>query len=93
MPDAFSVYNVIVGNPATDFIGLDLGGTFLKAARVAADGVVGRRLRQPVESDSADGLLAQLARAVGLLEEDGQAPAVGLGIPGIVEPETGIARG
>jgi glucokinase len=91
--DAFSVYNVIVGNPAKDFIGLDLGGTFLKAARVAADGVVGRKLRQPVESNSADGLLSQLARAVGLLEEEGQVPAVGLGIPGIVDPETGIARG
>jgi len=87
------VYNVIVESSAADFIGLDLGGTFLKAARVAADGTVGRKLRQPVESDSADGLLSQLARAVHLLEEDGPAPAVGLGIPGIVEPVTGVAHG
>jgi glucokinase len=86
------VYNVIVGTPASDVIGLDLGGTFLKAARVAPDGTVGRRLRLPVESDSADGLLSQLARAVRTLEEEGEAPAVGLGIPGIVEPVTGLAR-
>jgi glucokinase len=87
------VYNVSVQSSATDFIGLDLGGTFLKAARVAPDGEVGRRLRQPLESYSADGLLSQLARAVRMLEEDGPAQAVGLGIPGIVEPVTGLARG
>jgi glucokinase len=86
------VYNVIVGTPALDYIGLDLGGTFLKAARVGADGEVGRRLRLPVESDSADVLLSQLARAVRTLEEEGPAPSVGLGIPGIVEPVTGFAR-
>lgn len=91
--DAISVYNVVVETTGADVIGLDLGGTFLKAARVAANGTVGRRLRQPVESDSADGLLSQLARAVRTLEEDGDAPAVGLGIPGIVEPVTGLARG
>ena len=87
------MYNVSVENAVTDFIGLDLGGTFLKAARVAPDGVVGRRLREPLESDSADGLLSQLARAVGMLEQEGAAPAVGLGIPGIVEPVTGLAHG
>jgi glucokinase len=87
------VYNVSVEGAATHCIGLDLGGTFLKAARVSPDGVVGRRLRQPVETDSADGLLSQLARAVRLLEEGGPAPAVGLGIPGIVQPVTGLAHG
>jgi glucokinase len=87
------VYNVVVESSATDFIGLDLGGTFLKAARVASDGAVGRKLRLPVESDSVDGLLSQLARAVRTLEEEGVAPAVGLGIPGIVEPGTGLAHG
>ena len=87
------MYNVIVERPVSDVIGLDLGGTFLKAARVTPDGVVGRRLRLPVESDSADGLLSQLARTVGTLDQDGEAPTVGLGIPGIVDPATGVARG
>jgi glucokinase len=87
------VYNVTVETTGADVIGLDLGGTFLKAARVSADGTVGGRLRQPVESDSVDGLLSQLARAVRTLEEGGQVPAIGLGIPGIVEPVTGLARG
>src|SRR4030095_13502639 len=80
--------------PSDDFIGLDLGGRFLKAARVAADGAVGRRLRLAVEADaSADGLLSLLARAVRTLEEAGPVPAVGLGIPGIIERVDGRARG
>jgi glucokinase len=76
-----------------DVIGLDLGGTFLKAARVAPDGTIGRRLREPVSARSADELLSQLARAVRILEEDGPVPAVGLGIPGIVERSDGRAHG
>jgi glucokinase len=76
-----------------DVIGLDLGGTFLKAARVAPDGTIGRRLREPVSARSADELLSQLARAVRTLEEHGPVPAVGLGIPGIVERSDGRARG
>lgn len=78
---------------APDVIGLDLGGTFLKAARVTSDGTIGRRLREPVSGSSADELVAQLARAVRTLEEDGPVPAVGLGIPGIVERRDGCARG
>ena len=81
------------GHAAPDVIGLDLGGTFLKAARVAPDGTIGRRLREPVSGDSADDLLSQLARAVRTLEEDGPVPAVGLGIPGIIERKDGCARG
>jgi glucokinase len=81
------------GHAGPDVIGLDLGGTFLKAARVAPDGAIGRRLREPVEGDSADDLLSQLARAVRTLEEDGPVPVVGLGIPGIIERRDGCARG
>lgn len=78
---------------ATDVIGLDLGGTFLKAARVAPDGAITRRLREPVAAASADELVDQLARAVRTLEQDGAVPAVGLGIPGIIERKDGCARG
>jgi glucokinase len=81
------------GHAAQDVIGLDLGGTFLKAARVAPDGTLGRRLREPVSGETADDLLSQLARAVRTLEEDGAVPAVGLGIPGIIERRDGCARG
>lgn len=84
---------VVNGHAARDVIGLDLGGTFLKAARVAADGTIGRRLREPVSGDSADELLSQMARAVRTLEGDGPVPAVGLGIPGIIEPRDGCAHG
>jgi glucokinase len=81
------------GHGAQDVIGLDLGGTFVKAARVAPDGTIGRRLRERVSGGTADDLLSQLARAVATLEEDGPVPAVGLGIPGIIERRDGCARG
>lgn len=84
---------LVNGHLGRDVIGLDLGGTFLKAARVGPDGTIGRRLREPVEAASADALLAQLARAVRLLEADGPVPAVGLGVPGIVDRRDGCARG
>jgi glucokinase len=81
------------GHAGQDVIGLDLGGTFVKAARVAPDGTIGRRLREPVSGETVDELLAQLARAVATLEEDGPVPAVGLGIPGIIQRRDGCARG
>jgi len=81
------------GHAAQDVIGLDLGGTFLKAARVSPDGTIGRRLREPVSGATADDLLSQLARAVRALEEDGPVAVVGLGIPGIIERKDGCAHG
>jgi glucokinase len=67
-------------------IGLDVGGSFLKGARVDRTGRVEARLHQPVAGRSAEDLLDQLVAAVVALEE-GAAPAraVGIGLPGIVE--------
>src|SRR5262245_64000672 len=73
----------------TGIIGLDLGGTFLKGARLDDEGRVLARLHEPVEGETPETLLDQLARAVRHLEaEAGKTAAVGVGVPGIIENST-----
>jgi glucokinase len=74
------------------FAGLDVGGTYLKAARIEESGRVLARLEEPIERESSDGLLGQLARAVKTLEADGPVAGVGIGLPGIVDLGTGRLR-
>jgi glucokinase len=69
-----------------------VGGTFLKGAAVDAAGEVGARLHEPVARDGARDLLGQLADAVRRLEGDRPAVGVGIGLPGIVERDTGRLR-
>jgi glucokinase len=74
-------------------VGLDVGGTFLKGARLDGAGRVLARLHEPIDRTSADGLLDQLTRAVRHLEsEGGPAEVVGVGLPAIVEARTGRVR-
>jgi glucokinase len=70
--------------PSTTYVGLDVGGTFLKGARVDEGGRVLERIHEPVVRDDINGLLDQLVRAVSRLDPAGAARAVGIGIPGIV---------
>lgn len=70
------------------YIGLDVGGTFLKGARIDWAGNVAAQLHEPVASKSSEELLAQLEAAVRSLA--GGDPAslvtgVGIGLPGIVD--------
>ncbi len=74
------------------FVGLDVGGTFLKAARVDGGGRVLRQIREPIRKASAEELLAQFEAAVRTLETEGAVRAVGVGLPGIVERRTGAVR-
>jgi glucokinase len=72
------------------YVGLDVGGTFLKAALVTADGEVRARLHQPIARESAEALLGQLASATAQLESgSGPSAGVGIGLPGIVNRRTG----
>ncbi|MCL4822193.1 MAG: ROK family protein [Vicinamibacteria bacterium] len=76
---------------AAHYLGLDIGGTFLKAARVDAGGQVVERRREPVASGDAGALLAQLetvARGLG-----GAARGCGVGLPGFVDRRTGVVHG
>lgn len=74
------------------FVGLDIGGSFLKGAIVNPSGKVEERLHEPIAKDSLDTLLAQLERAMRGLAGPGGARAAGVGIPGIVEQETARVR-
>jgi glucokinase len=72
------------------YVGLDVGGTFLKGALVTSEGEVLTRLHQPIARESAEALLGQLASATAQLEgRAGPAAGVGIGLPGIVNCRTG----
>ncbi len=74
-------------------MGLDVGGTFLKGARVASDGTIAARLHRPVAKESADALLHQLAQAVAELERGAEpVRAVGVGLPAILDQDGGVRR-
>jgi glucokinase len=75
------------------YVGLDVGGTFLKGARIDETGRVERRIHEPIAHDSAERLLEQLARAVASLGEGVMLRAVGVGLPGIVDHATSRVRG
>lgn len=77
--------------PTLSFVGLDIGGTFLKGAAVNPKGQVLARLHEPVAKDSIDALLAQLESATRSLGGSGTR-AVGIGIPGIVEQGSSRVR-
>jgi glucokinase len=66
------------------FIGLDIGGTYLKGAEIGADGEVGKRLHEPIAKLNAEDLLSQLETAVRSLDGPDRG-AVGVGVPGIVD--------
>lgn len=75
------------------FIGLDVGGTNLKGARIGADGSVLARIHEPIARERGEDLLAQLQRAVGGLSDGLPVAAVGVGLPGIVDHRTSRVQG
>jgi glucokinase len=75
---------------SASYVGLDVGGTYLKGAVVSTDGEVRARLHQPVARDSAVALQSQRASATTQLETgSGPAAGLGVGLPGIVNRRTG----
>jgi glucokinase len=76
-----------------DAIGLDVGGTSLKSARVDASGQVVEHLEEPVCKETQASLLDQMHAAVRRLEAaPGPCSAVGIGLPGIVDIRSGRVR-
>ena len=49
------------------WLGLDVGGSYLKAARISSEGRVLERVHEPIASGSLEALLAQLCAAVAAL--------------------------
>jgi glucokinase len=77
---------------AAEYVGLDVGGTFLKGARIDETGKVLARLHDPIQKESREALLAQFAGAVKTLEKDVPVAGVGIGLPGIVDIGSGRLR-
>ncbi len=78
-------------------IGLDVGGTKIEVAAVLSDGGIAHRRRVATPHDYA-GVLAAIAELVARTEQalggdagDGAA-SVGIGIPGVVSPATGLVK-
>jgi glucokinase len=76
------------------YIGLDVGGTFLKGARIDPEGRILTRLHEPIRKSTSAEILDQLASVVASLEaRGGPCVAVGAGLPGIIEITKGRVRG
>ncbi|HEV2813072.1 MAG TPA: ROK family protein [Solirubrobacteraceae bacterium] len=69
-------------------IGVDVGGTKIAAAALEG-GVLGEVSLTPTETHETDRFLDQLA---GIIAGHGQADAVGIAVPSVVDFETGTAR-
>lgn len=67
-------------------IGIDVGGTNIRAARISSDGRIHDRVTERVISDR-DGFLTQVLRLINDLRDAGTT-AVGIGIPGRIEAGT-----
>ena len=68
-------------------IGIDVGGTNIRAARVASDGQLLERMAEPVATDR-EAFAAQLLRLVETVKDDDPV-GVGVGIPGRVYARSG----
>jgi glucokinase len=72
-------------------LGIDVGGTKLVAATVAADGTVLERRRSRTPARAADELVATLEQLIGELGGDGL--PVGVGVAGMVDPAGRVRYG
>lgn len=67
-------------------IGIDIGGTHLRAARVTMDGTIEEQLRKPSRRDP-EAMLADCLSLIAQLRTP-EVRAVGIGVPGQVDPRT-----
>jgi len=75
-------------------IGVDWGGTKIEAIALADDGQPITRLREATPRSDYEGCLATVATVVSSVEaKAGATGSVGIGIPGSLDPLTGIAKG
>ncbi len=74
-------------------LGIDIGGTKIEAAALEADGTIRARRRQPTPADDYPGIIATVKALVAGIEADlGPATSIGVGIPGMLSPATGLVK-
>ncbi|HEX4191976.1 MAG TPA: ROK family protein [Stellaceae bacterium] len=74
-------------------LGIDIGGTKIEAAALAEDGAIRLRRRVPTPSgDYAGTVAAVTALVAGIEAELGPCESIGVGIPGMLSPATGLVK-
>jgi len=74
-------------------IGIDLGGTKIEGVALDATGVVASRRRVPTPQGDYDGTVRAIVDLVRHLEQEaGSEASVGMGMPGIISPATGLVK-
>ncbi len=73
-------------------IGVDLGGTKIEAMAMDATGLECGRVRVATPRHDYDGTVAAIVQLVGQLEQRHGVASVGVGMPGIVSPATGLVK-
>jgi glucokinase len=73
-------------------IGVDLGGTKIRAGLLDREGRVLERHEAPTPTESQDELLRGLVELVESVREEGVA-ALGVGVPSVIDPRSGVALG
>jgi fructokinase len=74
-------------------IGVDLGGTKIEAVALDADGTIVARQRVPTPRDDYEATVDAIVSLVTRIEREiGRRASVGVGIPGILSPATGLVK-
>lgn len=86
------------GNQMSFLIGVDLGGTNIVAGLLDNEGRLLQKIKQPTEAaQGSDHVIQKIGQTVETLLEQGgasrdQVIAMGMGIPGFLDPEQGISK-
>ena len=79
-----------MATPPDTAVGIDVGGTRIRAGRIARDGTLSAHVIEPVRTDR-PGFTEQVLRLIAETR-DATSAAVGIGIPGRVDPVSGVIR-
>jgi len=74
------------------YIGIDIGGTSIKAGRTDESGVVAAARKTPTPATNLDALIAAIAELVDKLRESLPISGLGVGIPGLRNAQTGVVQ-
>ena len=75
-----------------NYIGIDIGGTNIKAGRIDASGAVLQTASAPTSADDIAQLISTIASLVTRLTGDTAIEGVGIGVPGLRDARTGVIQ-
>lgn len=74
------------------YIGIDIGGTSIKAGLADDSGAISQSARAPTPAEDLDSLVSAIAELVTKLQGHTPVAAVGIGIPGLRHARTGVIQ-